>query len=209
MDALSDSGYSHMTEGDIGGISVKEGKNIRITQPALDDVADDFFPNEEDKDEDHLASHELGHVHASSGIRRWKHGGVVHEIDWALLKLNPERLQPYNLVQGGRRFCVSSKMPQDQQAIQQKLAEPVCRHRYEPKDDEYPNKVAKADSLGGARVHCLGRTSGLQGGMVGQAMSSVRIYRRKSFSRSWHVVGDFGGKTPHPISIQLKYTYAH
>jgi hypothetical protein len=24
-------------------------------------------------------------------------------------------------------------------------------------------------------------------------MSSVRIYKRRSFSRSWYVIGDFGG----------------
>jgi hypothetical protein len=183
---------SHTTTGDISGVSLGEGDNIKITQPALDDVEDDFFPNLEDRDEDHLDSHELGHVHASSGIRRWKRNNIVHEIDWALLKLSPERLQPYNLVQGGRRFCANPGVELDQQIIRSKLAEPVCRRNYRPEEDEYPNKVASADSLGGLGVHCFGRTSGLQGGIVGAAMSSVRIYRRKTFSRSWHVLGGFG-----------------
>jgi hypothetical protein len=116
---------------------------------------------------------------------------VVHEIDWALLKLNENRLQPYNLVQGGRRFCFGTMKP-DQREISTKLELPVNRRHYTQEEDEYPNGVASADSLGGLNVHCFGRTTGLQGGMVGAAMSSVRIYRRKTFSRSWHVAGGFG-----------------
>ncbi|KAF2464351.1 uncharacterized protein BDR25DRAFT_272081 [Lindgomyces ingoldianus] len=189
---LADSMTSRGTTGDIDGIPLGEGKDIVITQPAIDDVDDNFFPNEEDRDEDHLDSHELGYVHASSGIRRWKRDGVVHEIDWALLKLNPDRLQPYNLVQGGRRFCIGATAEPEQEFIKSKLEEPVCRRYYKPEEDEYPTRVASASSLGGLRVHCFGRTSGLQGGIVGAAMSSVRIYRRKTFSRSWHVVGGFG-----------------
>jgi hypothetical protein len=85
---MADSIASRATVGDIDGINVGEGEEIKITQPAIDDVEDDFFPNEEDRDDDHLSSHELGHVHASSGIRRWRRDGVVHEIDWALLKVS-------------------------------------------------------------------------------------------------------------------------
>lgn len=191
QEAMTDSTMSRVTVGDIDGIEIGEGEEIKVTQPAIDDVDEDFFPNEEDKDEDHLDSHELGHVHASSGIRRWKRDGVLHEIDWALLKLNDDRMQPYNVCQGGRRFAFGSMKP-DQRQISSKLEEPVNRRHYQPGEDEYPNGVASADSLGGLNVHCFGRTTGLQGGMVGQAMSSVRIYRRKSFSRSWHVAGGFG-----------------
>jgi hypothetical protein len=190
-DDLLDSNISTATTGDIDGVDLGDGEEIRITQPAIDDVEDDFFPSEEDRDDDHLSSHELGHVHASSGIRRWKRDGVVHEIDWALLKLNENRLQPYNLVQGGRRFCFGTMKP-DQREISTKLELPVNRRHYTQEEDEYPNGVASADSLGGLNVHCFGRTTGLQGGMVGAAMSSVRIYRRKTFSRSWHVAGGFG-----------------
>lgn len=188
---MSDSTFSRATTGDIDGIEPGTGKDIKITQPAIDDVEDDFFPNEEDRDEEHLLSHELGYVHASSGIRRWKRNGVVHEIDWALLKLSEERLQPYNICQGGRRFCLRSIEP-DQQEIAKKLEEPVNRRHYRPEEDEYPNGVASADSLGGMNVHCFGRTTGLQGGMINPAMSSVRIYHRKTFSRSWSVAGGFG-----------------
>ncbi|KAF2715473.1 hypothetical protein K504DRAFT_457635 [Pleomassaria siparia CBS 279.74] len=191
-DELVGSMTSTRTTGDIDGVEIGDGDEIKITQPAIDDVDDDFFPNEEDKDDDHLDSHELGHVHASSGIRRWKRDGVVHEIDWALLKLNQDRLQPYNLVQGGRRFCFNRTVEPDQREIFAKLEHPVNRRHYTQEEDEYPNGVAKADSLGGLNVHCFGRTTGLQGGMVGAAMSSVRIYRRKTFSRSWHVAGGFG-----------------
>lgn len=173
--------------GDIDGIALGDGGDIIITQPAIDDVDDNFFPNLEDRDDDHLDSHALGRVHASSGIRRWNRNGVVHEIDWALLKLNPDRLQPYNLVQGGRRFC-----PNTEPELCPKLIEPICRRYYRPEEDEYPSQVASVDGLGGLGVHCFGRTSGLKGGVVGMTMSSVRIYRRKTFSRSWHVVGGFG-----------------
>lgn len=190
-DAETDSIASKVTIGDIDGIEVGEGEEIKITQPAIDDVDDDFFPSEEDRDEDHLDSHELGHVHASSGIRRWRKDGIVHEIDWALLKLNDARLQPYNLVQGGRRFCANPLVDPAQRDISAKLEQPVTRRHYTAAEDEYPNGVASGH-LGGLSVHCFGRTTGLQGGMVGHAMSSVRIYRRKTFSRSWHVAGGFG-----------------
>jgi hypothetical protein len=188
---MADSIISRATMGDIDGIIPGEGEEIKITQPAIDDVDDDFFPNDEDRDDDHLSSHELGHVHASSGIRRWKRDGILHEIDWALLKLNDDRLQPYNICQGGRRFCFGNMTP-EQRAIASKLEEPVNRRHYAPEEDEYPNGVAPVSSLGGLNVHCFGRTTGLQGGMISSVMSAVRIYRRKSFSRSWHVAGGFG-----------------
>lgn len=202
-DNLADSTTSKGTTGDIEGIDVGEGDEIKITQPAIDDIDDNFFPNEEDRDDDHLSSHELGYIHASSGIRRWKKNGIIHEIDWALLKLNEDRLQPYNLVQGGRRFCFNRTLEPDQRKISEKLEQPVSRRHYTPDEDEYPNGVASADNLGGLNVHCFGRTTGLQGGMVGPAMSSVRIYRRKTFSRSWHVAGGFGGKHTLPLCLSL------
>ena len=188
---MMDSTVSRRTTGDISGIEPGEGEDIKITQPAIDDVDEDFFPNEEDRNEDHLSSHELGHVHASSGIRRWKRDGILHEIDWALLKLNDDRLQPYNICQGGRRFCLGPPKS-DQKEIRAKLDEPVNRRHYSQEEDEYPNGVASADSLGGLNVHCFGRTTGLQGGMVSSTMSAVRIYHRKTFSRSWSVAGGFG-----------------
>lgn len=110
--------------------------------------------------------------------------GILHEIDWALIKIDESRLQPYNVVQGGQRFHFGStpdiKRPQ--------LIEPVDRRHYSEGEDEYPTEVASANSLG-MNVHCFGRTTGLQGGEIGPAMTSVRIYRRHTFSRSWVVKG--------------------
>ncbi|KAF2139138.1 uncharacterized protein K452DRAFT_233046 [Aplosporella prunicola CBS 121167] len=171
--------------GDVPGIDVGDGDEITITQPAIDDVDDDFFPCEEDREEDHLDSHELGHVYASSGIRRWNREGVLHEIDWSLLKLNDERLQPYNLVQGGKRYFKDG-------ALCPKLVDPVNRLYYGPEDDEYPSRVAKAEDLASLRVHCFGRTSGLKGGVISNTMTAVKVHGRKSYARSWLVTGGLG-----------------
>jgi len=195
----SDDDNEVATQGDINGITPGEGAHIYITQPAIDDVDDGFFPCPEDRDDDHLSSHKLGHVHASSGIRRWNRNGVVHEIDWALLKLDNNRMQPYNLVQGGKRYCAKSSN------FCPNLIEPVVRQNFTADEDEYPSQVARAEALGNLRVHCFGRTSGLQGGVIGEAMSSLRIYKRGSFSRSWHVVGNFGGKS----LLMFLYTLEH
>jgi hypothetical protein len=176
------------TQGDISGIAAGSRADILVTQPALDDVADNFFPCEEDRDEDHLDSHALGHVYASSGIKRWNRKGILHEIDWALLKLDEDRIQPCNLVQGGRRYYQDDEAP----SLSGMLLPPVCRGAHSPADDEFPTRVARAEELGNLAVHSLGRTSGLKGGVIGPAMSSVRIYKRRSFSRSWYVMGDFG-----------------
>ncbi|KAB2569430.1 hypothetical protein DBV05_g11904 [Lasiodiplodia theobromae] len=172
--------------GDIPGIEAGDGEEILITQPAIDDVEDDFFPCEEDRDEDHLDSHGLGHVHASSGIRRWNRNGVIHEIDWSLLKLKDERLQPYNLVQGGKRYCTQPAK------LCPKLVDPVDRWQSKPEEDEYPSQVAKAEDLGSLQVHSLGRTSGLKGGIISHTMTAVKIHGRKSYARSWHVSGGLG-----------------
>ncbi|QDS69181.1 hypothetical protein FKW77_000010 [Venturia effusa] len=178
------------TRGDLRGVVAGSGKGIYVTQPALDDVKEDFFPREEDKDDDHLDSHKLGFVYASSGIRRWNRKGIKHEIDWALLKLEEHRLQPYNLVQGGKQHL---RRPHGLHSRVPKLVEPICRGSiFKPDDDEYPVRIAKTEELGSLHVHCFGRTSGLQTGVISEAMSSVRIYQRSSFSRSWNVVGGFG-----------------
>ncbi|KAF2104123.1 hypothetical protein NA57DRAFT_28818, partial [Rhizodiscina lignyota] len=192
------------TEGDLQGIDPTNPMHIKnpilVTQPAIDDVDPEFFPNDEYRDEDHLTSHELGTVHASSGIRRWNRNGILHEIDWALLRLKADRLQPINLVQGGRKFLRNSQRGSpllngttNRLTLRPKLLEPVSRSQsFTAADDEYPTRIAPCASLGSLRVHCFGRTSGLKEGIIGAAMSSVRIYRRRSFSRSWHVLGEFG-----------------
>ena len=187
-DSSSDDESKESNVGDIEGVDVRQAEKIPITQPAIDDVDDHFFPNQESQDDDHLSSHKLGHIHASSGIRRCRRNGVVHEIDWSLFKLDEERLQPCNLVPGGRKYFKRAKPPRNIE-----IRDPVCRVNHRPEEDEYPTEAANSDALGGLRVHCLGRTSGLRGGVIGPAMSLVRVYQRQSFSRSWHVVGGFGG----------------
>jgi hypothetical protein len=186
-----DMAESRCTQGDIPGIMPGSTRAILVTQPALDDVDDDFFPCPEDRDEDHLDSHTLGHIYASSGIRRWNRKGVLHEVDWALMKLDDERLQPFNLVQGGKRYFSDAEQPSP---ITKKLVEPVSRvPGHTSGDDEFPTQVANCDDLANLEVHCFGRTSGLQGGIIGGVMASVRIYKRNSWSKSWSVRGNFGG----------------
>ena len=156
--------------------------NYMITQPAIDDVETDFFPNEYDRDEEHLASHFLGNVHASSGIRRRRRDGMKHEVDWALIKFSDHRLQHHNVVKGGRHYCTK----RDSTSF--------------GGEDLYPHQIAAMDELGGLKVHCLGRTSGLQGGTISPAMSLVKFQGRYSSSLSWHVVGNFGGKSQSPLA---------
>ncbi|KAK8234783.1 hypothetical protein HDK77DRAFT_451125 [Phyllosticta capitalensis] len=192
-DTASEATSSPSEPGDLPGVEAgsPEADGILITQPAIDDVDDDFFPCDEDKDEDHLDSHELGCVHASSGIRRWKRAGVLHEIDWSLLRLKEERLQPWNLVQGGRRFSRpenTTKMAQPRPA----LLDPVTRTGFRPEEDEFPTAVARATDLAGWRVHSFGRTTGLRGGVIGHTMTAVKIHGRRSYSLSWHVAGGLG-----------------
>jgi hypothetical protein len=171
--------------GDILGITKGRGSDIYITQPAIDDVDNDFFPNDDDKDEDHLSSHSLGHIYASSGIRRWMREGVNHEIDWALIKIHEDRLETYNVVQGGRRFRVVSP-----EKYRPPLTPPVSRRHYTEDEDEYPVEVVvDVNSLGDLDVHSFGRTTGLQGGKITSKMNKVQIYRRKTFSDSWAVEG--------------------
>jgi hypothetical protein len=189
------------TTGDIDGILPGTRDDILITQPAIDDVDESFFQTVESRDQEHLDAHTLGRVYASSGIRRWNRKGIVHEVDWALIKIDPLRLQPYNVVQGGQRFSFGARTESPPP-----LETPVDRRYYVAEEDEYPVGVADADSLGGMNVHSFGRTTGLQGGVISEAMHSVRIYRRKTFSRSWYVAG--GCKfpvSPSDILKKLKY----
>lgn len=152
--------------GDTPGIKPGNGETLLVTQPAIDDVHDDFFPNEEDMDEDHLASHTFGHIHASSGIRRTSRGSISHEVDWALIKIREHRRADSNpnTIRGGARHCPT----------------------------ETPGGVVKATQLGGLKVHSLGRTSGLQTGTILPDMVTVKLPGRISDSDSWAIAGNFG-----------------
>ncbi|KAL8677377.1 MAG: hypothetical protein Q9186_006175, partial [Xanthomendoza sp. 1 TL-2023] len=153
--------------GDTPGIEPGQGDTLLVTQPAIDDVDEGFFPNEDDTDEDHLASHTLGYIHASSGIRRTNRGPISHEVDWALIKFRPHRSHssPSNTITNGHLHCRTSN----------------------------PSGVVRATSLGGLKVHALGRTSGLQTGTILPSMVIVKMPGRISHSQSWQVAGgNFG-----------------
>lgn len=154
--------------GDTGGIGPGSQPSIIVTQPALDDVEDEFFPCAEDRDEEHLASHVLGYVHASSGVRRWTRDGHKHEIDWALIKINDERLE-------ASMNIVASVEPSNLESTIVTL-----------------DKVAHSHELGGLRVHCCGRTSGFRGGRINRALALVKLHGRCSFSSSYAVDANFG-----------------
>ena len=165
--------------GDTDGINPGNGGELIVTQPAIDDVDQGFFPNEEDMDDEHLSSHSLGCIHASSGIKRSRRGAISHEVDWALIKMKTSRMQTSNVIAGGARHC-STKPP--------------AHSADADKDASYPAQVVKTEELGGLQVHALGRTSGLQAGRILPAMSMIKMPGRISSSHSWTVMGNFGGK---------------
>ncbi|KAL9028339.1 MAG: hypothetical protein Q9196_003277 [Gyalolechia fulgens] len=150
--------------GDTPGVEPGHGETLLVTQPAIDDVDEGFFPNEEDVDEDHLASHTFGHIHASSGIRRTSRGSISHEVDWALIKIREHRQGKTNAVKDGTRHCHTAN----------------------------PHRVVEANKLGGLQVHALGRTSGLQTGTILPLMVTIKMPGRISHSQSWQVAGKFG-----------------
>jgi hypothetical protein len=177
--------------GDTPGHSVQEVEDIVITQPALDDVPPDFFPVEEDKDEDHLDSHTLGSLHASSGLRRIDH--ILHaisakvEIDWALIKLNPPRMQRVNVIAGSKPLCPNHTDTE----YRPTLCQPVFRDKHKPSEDLYPRFVAPSTELAGLAVHSVGRTTGLTSGII-RSTPLVCFPGRRSVSRVWAIGGGMG-----------------
>jgi len=174
-------------DGDTAGIIPEDGEEVRVTQPALDDVALGFFPDEDCKDEDHLDSHGLGHIYASSGLRRSIVNGVTYEIDWALIKLNDERLQPFNIVAGGRRFS----RPTHRQSPPI-LREPVCRKPYKANEDLFPWRIVTMEEFEDFAVHVFGRTSGLVSGAMFKDPFRVRFPGRRRSSAVWAITGRLG-----------------
>ncbi|KAJ5171844.1 hypothetical protein N7492_004437 [Penicillium capsulatum] len=158
--------------GDTAGIEPGEEPRLFVTQPALDDVHEDFFPSLEDRDDEHLASHSLGYVHASSGMRRWTRKGIKHEVDWALIKVDEARMDPRNII-------IDTRAP----LLAGRVAQPPAI---------FLNQVARMEEMGGLPVHCCGRTSGLQTGQISKAMTLVKLHGRHSFSTSFCVNGNFG-----------------
>lgn len=126
-----------LNTGDVPGTKPGQGSHIIVTQPALDDVEPEFFPDEDEMSDDHLVIHGLGSIHASSGLRRFTYGEVSHEVDWALFKLHEDRKPTANVVDGGSKHCLKGNT----------LA-------------SYPCQVVKTEELGALRVHAFGSTSG-------------------------------------------------
>ncbi|KAE8554732.1 hypothetical protein EYB25_003273 [Talaromyces marneffei] len=164
--------------GDTAGVEPDDEPQLLVTQPALDDVHEDFFPSPEDRDDEHLASHRLGYIHASSGLRRWTRKGIKHEIDWALIQLNDGRMDVRNVI--SRPTAPPQQQPH-RQNLQPTRTSPI-----------YLTKVARVEELGGLKVQCCGRTSGYQHGKISPAMTLVKLHGRQSFSTSFSIDGNFG-----------------
>ncbi|KAB5517524.1 hypothetical protein GE09DRAFT_1045265 [Coniochaeta sp. 2T2.1] len=166
-DSFQDEEDRGFEPGDIPGIEPGCGDGYIVTQPALDDVEDGFYPEPETQDEDHLDTYSLGEVYASSGIRRRADDqGLLHEIDWALFEFESDRRPEGNLIPAAT--AASSK--------------PV-------EATVHPTAVTPATALPGLEVQCMARTSGLQTGTILPALTSVKIYGRKSPSHTYQISG--------------------
>ncbi|SPQ23088.1 1726f9c0-0770-45de-a06e-95c3b02f45ec [Thermothielavioides terrestris] len=170
-----DDDQQYAEEGDIPGIEPGCGDGYIVTQPALDDVPDGFYPSAETQDEDHLDTCAVGEVYASSGIRRRTANGLLHEIDWALFEFSADRAPAGNFIPRP-----ASKARRAPHAVgEQPADEPGVR----------PTSVAPSARLPGLEVQCMARTSGLQTGLILPAVASVKIYGRASPSQFFQVAG--------------------
>ncbi|KAK3358079.1 hypothetical protein B0T25DRAFT_580043 [Lasiosphaeria hispida] len=174
----------HIEAGDIPGIEPGCGEGYIVTQPALDDVSEGFYPNAETQDEDHLVTYSLGEVYASSGIRRRTVRGLVHEIDWALFEFNDDRQPDANSIRRAEPARARGK-----RAVNRPPSPPS-----RPKIS--PTAVASTSSLPGLEVQCMARTSGLQTGQILQTVASVKIYGRTSPSQIYQVSGTPSTEVP-------------
>ncbi|KAG9242839.1 hypothetical protein BJ878DRAFT_568980 [Calycina marina] len=165
-DDADDDSDDELEPGDIKGIPQGCGEFYTVTQPAIDDMGEDFYPDEETMDEEHLDCYTLGEIYASSGIRRrTTEDGNAHEIDWALFSFEDSRCPQVNRITDSSRFC-SKK--------------------------QYPLNVAALKSLSNMEIHCMARTSGLQSGRILPGMTIVKIYGRQTPSISYQVAGKLG-----------------
>lgn len=190
-----DDDYDAASIGDTAGVDPGEEPRIIVTQPAIDDVEDGFFPTVEDRDDEHLASHSLGFVHASSGVRRWKRAGIKHEVDWALIKIDENRMDINNTI------LADVGMPEVHGSASRSSSREVHMQQGSKMHFATLDKVAKIEDLAGLHVQCCGRTSGLQSGRISKALTLVKMHGRQSFSSSFSVDGNFGGNcSPRSIS---------
>ncbi|KAI9166435.1 hypothetical protein HJFPF1_02536 [Paramyrothecium foliicola] len=177
--------------GDIPGVEPGCGEGYVVTQPALDDVEDGFYPCTETAGEDHLDTFSLGEVYASSGIRRKNTNGLVHEVDWALFQFDEERLPQDNFIP--RVEDATTPLHSAQKHEGQALLRPTT--------------IAPTSALPGMEVQCVARTSGLQTGQILPALTSVKIYGRASPSHTYQIASvppskkDADSKGPLPMGI--------
>ncbi|RVX69928.1 hypothetical protein B0A52_05763 [Exophiala mesophila] len=180
--------------GDKCGIAPYSDDDFTVTQPAIDDVDEDFFPSEEDRDDDHLASHSFGYIFATSGIRRVVRGEMKHEVDWALIKVNQERLKIDNTMRD--ELCSTGETPHSSNLSSRNISRRPTPG-IQPTQKQLPSLpvltcVTPMTQLSGLHVHCHGRSSGFRKGRISQAMALVKLHGRSSFSTSWCVEGGFG-----------------
>ncbi|KAJ0304893.1 hypothetical protein COL516b_005672 [Colletotrichum fioriniae] len=158
--------------GDIPGVEPGCGDGYIITQPAMDDVDEEFYASAETANEDHLDSFTVGEVYASSGIKRREQNGLIHEIDWALFEFAEERLPEDNSIpriQSKQLSPSYGKFPSKQGKVM------------------HPMTVAPTTALPGLEVQCMARTSGLQTGLILPALTSVKIFGRTTPSHTYQV----------------------
>ena len=161
-----------------------ECEDLTVTQPAIDDVDEDFFPSVEDKDEDHLDSHTFGFVHASSGIRRVMRGAIKHEVDWALIRIDDDRLDPCNTLAHGATDLRASRGGGSRRGRQQRL--PSTSNKAMVATPTL-TKITPQSTLSAKMVSCRARSSGFSSGRISQAMCLVKLHGRHTFSYSWCV----------------------
>ncbi|KAK3368479.1 hypothetical protein B0H63DRAFT_76605 [Podospora didyma] len=186
--------------GDIPGVEPGCGDGYIVTQPALDDVPDGFYPSPETANEDHIDTYRLGEVFASSGLRRRKdHTGMLHEIDWALFEFSDERLPEDNAIPHVNALCAAQDHDQE---VGSTLPRSPRSPRL-PKSPKLPpgiptirpSAVVPTSGLPGLEVQCMARTSGLQTGLILSAITSVKIHGRASPSQMYQITGT----SPHGV----------
>ena len=200
FDHLSDEGSESSEEeddtcsiGDRTGISPYGcDEQVDVTQPALDDVDEDFFPKKEDRNEDHLDSHSFGYVYASSGIKRVVTDDLKHEVDWALIRVRQERLNIKNTITQDRKAKKKRGSRSKKDSRTDSLLNTPGRSSDTSSKTAPVDGVASSLSLANTPVSCCGRSSGFRNGRISQAMALVKMYGRESFSSSWCLEGGFG-----------------
>ncbi|KAF9875354.1 het-s domain protein [Colletotrichum karsti] len=170
--------------GDIPGVEPDCGDGYIITQPARDDVEENFFASDETADEEHLETFTVGVMYASSGLRRREQNGLIHEIDWALFEFADERQPDENAIPRIRTqpsSLLTGKRPSHEAS------------------DIHPTTVVPTSSLPGTEVICMARTSGLQTGLILPALTSVKISGRITPSHTYQV-SSAAAETPVELS---------